>query len=199
MLIGAGVSVVVGLLFWPRGAGAELARGMGHAYATAATWLAASVDEVGRSGGGTGVTDGIRWSPERTASMDAARRLDDAYRQYLGERGAKPIPLSVVTRLLTGCARIRLTALTLDGLPDLVVPGGPPPLHEVVAARATVTAECAAVESWFDGFVVLDADSELSPNFLSVMNSRLCKGAQAMQGRYDVLNLHANWRTRFMS
>ena len=84
--------------------------------------------------------------------MASSRRLDDAYRQYLGERGAKRVPQSVVTRLLTGNARIRLTALTLDGLPDLVVPGGPAPLPEVVTARAAVTAECTVVESWFDRF-----------------------------------------------
>ena len=84
--------------------------------------------------------------------LASARRLDDAYRQYLGERGAKSVPLPVVTRLLTGTVRIRLTALTLEGLPDLTVPGGPPPLSEVVAARSTVAAECTAVESWFDRF-----------------------------------------------
>ncbi len=152
VLIGAAVSVVVGLLFWPRGAGAELARALGHAYATAASWLAATVDEVDRADDGSVATGGVRWTPERTAAMAAARRLDDAYRQYLAERGAKRVPLSVITRLVTGTARIRLTAVTLDGLPDLAVPGTPGPLPEVVKARATVSSECAAVESWFDQF-----------------------------------------------
>jgi len=101
--------------------------------------------------------------------MDAARRLDDAYRQYLGERGAKPVPLPVVTRLLTGSARIQLTAATLDGLPDLAVPGGPPPLPEVVAARAEVAAECAAVETWFDRFAAsLGARAPEAPPLLPV-------------------------------
>ena len=152
VLIGAVVSVVVGLLFWPRGAGAELARALGHAYAAAASWLAATVDEVGRADDGPVATGGVRWTPERTAAMAAARRLDDAYRQYLAERGAKQVPISVITRLVTGSARIRLTAVTLDGLPDLAVPGAPAPLPEVVTARATVSSECGAVESWFDRF-----------------------------------------------
>lgn len=151
VLIGAGVSVVVGLLFWPRGAAAQLARALGDAYATSAAWLSVAVDRVARPGGGTG-PGGPEWTPEHQAAVASARRLDDAYRQYLGERGAKQVPLPVVTRLLTGNARIRLTALTLDGLPDLTVPGGPPPLPEVVTARATVTAECTVVESWFDRF-----------------------------------------------
>jgi len=148
--IGAGVSVVVGLLFWPRGAASELSRAMASAYATSAAWLAAAVDEVARP-----VPDGSAatvpsLSPQHADALAAARRLDDAYRQYLVERGAKRVPLPVITRLLTGSARIRLTALTLDGLPDLTAPGGPPPLPEVVTARAAVSAECAAVESWFD-------------------------------------------------
>jgi uncharacterized membrane protein YccC len=167
VLIGAAVSVVVGLLFWPRGAGAELSRALGRSYATAAAWLATSVDQVGRAGAGrdvgspdagdvgtetTGASDRIRWSPERVAALGAARRLDDAYRQYLGERGAKSVPLSVVTSLLTGSARIRLTAVTLDGLPDLARPGDPAPPPQVLVARDAVTAECAAVEAWFDRF-----------------------------------------------
>ncbi len=152
VLIGAAVSVVVGLLFWPRGAAAALGRALGIAYATSASWLAEAVDLVARAGDGSTSPEGIAWTPERIAAMAAARRLDDAYRQYLGERGAKRVPQPVITRLLTGSARIRLTALTLDGLPDLAVPGGPAPLPEVIRARATVTAECASVESWFDRF-----------------------------------------------
>jgi uncharacterized membrane protein YccC len=148
VLIGAAVSVVVGLLFWPRGAGAQLAGALGDAYAAAAAWLSTAVDEVARAG----TAEGRPGTPDAAAALASARRLDDAYRQYLGERGAKPIPLPVITRLLTGTVRIRLTALTLEGLPDLTVPGGPPPLPEVVAARATVSAECAVVESWFERF-----------------------------------------------
>ncbi len=148
VLIGALVSVVVGLLFWPRGAAAQLAAALGDAYAAASAWLSVAVDQVARSQTGA---DG-RWGPEREEALASARRLDDAYRQYLGERGEKSVPLPVITRLLTGTVRIRLTALTLEGLPDLAVAGGPPPLPEVVTARATVTAECAAVESWFDRF-----------------------------------------------
>ncbi len=49
VLIGAVVSVVVGVLFWPRGAGSELVRALGGAYSTAASWLA-----VGRGRRGPG-------------------------------------------------------------------------------------------------------------------------------------------------
>ena len=81
--------------------------------------------------------------------MAAARRLDDAYRQFLSERGAKQVPLPTVTGLLTGCASIRLTARTLERLPVLATPGAPPPIHEVVVARTAVTASCGTMERWF--------------------------------------------------
>jgi uncharacterized membrane protein YccC len=147
--IGAGVSVVVGLLFWPRGAAAELARTLGEAYTTATAWLAAAVDRVGRDPTDSG---GAPFSPERTAAIDAAHRLDDAYRQFLSERGAKRVPQPVVTRLLTGCARIRVTAATLQDLPVLRSPEGMAPVPEVLAANAVVARECQAVEQWFAGF-----------------------------------------------
>jgi len=40
----------------------------------------------------------------------------------------------------------------------------------------------------YDAFVILDADSIVSPNFLSSMNARLESGAQAIQAYYSVLN-----------
>jgi hypothetical protein len=55
----------------------------------------------------------------------------------------------MVTRLLTGCAAIRLSALTLERLPVLAAPGGPPPIAEVVEARDVVTASCRSMEGWF--------------------------------------------------
>jgi 1,2-diacylglycerol 3-beta-glucosyltransferase len=51
----------------------------------------------------------------------------------------------------------------------------------------------------FDAFLILDADSVLTPNFLQVMNAALAQGHHAIQGRYDVLNLHEAWRTRLMA
>ena len=46
----------------------------------------------------------------------AARRLDDAFRGYLAERGAKPVPLAEVTSLVTGVGGLRLAA---DAVLDL--------------------------------------------------------------------------------
>lgn len=51
----------------------------------------------------------------------------------------------------------------------------------------------------FDAFLILDADSTLSPNFLSVMNAAMEQGHGVIQGRYDVLNVQEGWRTRLMT
>jgi len=142
--IGAAVSLAVGLLFWPRGATAELARAMSDAYATATAWLTHAVRAIG--------TPPDPASPERRAAEAAHRRLDDAYRQFLAERGAKQVPLPAVTELLTGSARVRLTALTLDTLPDLGELGDGTPLPAVDGAREALGQAFARSEAWYDGF-----------------------------------------------
>lgn len=48
-------------------------------------------------------------------------------------------------------------------------------------------------------FVILDADSVLSRNFLRVMNAELDRGSLVVQARYDVLNAEESWRTRMMA
>ena len=173
VMIGAAVSVGVGLLFWPRGAEAELARALGAAYATSAAWLTAAVDRVARPVPAATVPMGAEWTPEHTEALAAARRLDDAYRQYLGERGAKRVSQPVITRLLTGSARLRLTALTLDGLPDVAEAGGPAPVPEVVLARTAVAAECGAVEAWFDRFAAALGTRSLAVPPLRPVDDRL--------------------------
>lgn len=54
-------------------------------------------------------------------------------------------------------------------------------------------------EGWADAVVVVDADSEVSPNLLRAFAARLQAGACAVQARYGVLNPQASWRTRLMS
>ena len=102
--IGCAVSVAVGLLFWPRGAAAALGRALSEAYADSARYLAAAV-----AFGLACCDNGTPWRPppagEATRAAAASRRLDDAFRSYLAERGAKPVPLAEVTGLLTGRRR----------------------------------------------------------------------------------------------
>ena len=45
----------------------------------------------------------------------------------------------------------------------------------------------------YEGYVVVDADSQLSPNFLSAMAAGLARGADAQQGQYRVQNATTAW------
>lgn len=50
-----------------------------------------------------------------------------------------------------------------------------------------------------DAVVVVDADTEVSPNMLEAFASRIERGAHALQGLYGVLNPNDSWRTRLMT
>jgi uncharacterized membrane protein YccC len=108
--IGGAVSLLAGLLFWPHGAGRSLGRALGRAYEDSVAYLAAAVEF------GVGRCDPIGASapePPRQAALAAAaasRRLDDAFRSYLTDRGVKQVPLVDATRLVTGVTGVRLAA-----------------------------------------------------------------------------------------
>ena len=113
--IGGAVSLAVGVLFWPRGAGAALGRALADAYADSAEYLA------GAARFGIGRCDSVALpapAPTEAAARAAAaaRRLDDTFRSYLAERGAKPVPLAEVTSLVTGVVGLRLAG---DAVLDL--------------------------------------------------------------------------------
>jgi len=113
--IGGAVSLAVGLLFWPRGARAEFRRALGRAYIDSSSYLSQAV------GYAVACCDAVvpgGTAPRESALQAAAsaRRLDDTFRGYLAERGAKAIPLAEMTTLVTGVAGVRLAA---DAVLDL--------------------------------------------------------------------------------
>ena len=113
--LGCAVSLVVGLLFWPRGAAAALRQAVAEAYTYSARYLASAVEfATGRCDAGVPVRDAP--SDEAARAAAAARRLDETFRGYLAERGAKPVPLADVTGLLSGVVGLRLSA---DAVLDL--------------------------------------------------------------------------------
>jgi cellulose synthase/poly-beta-1,6-N-acetylglucosamine synthase-like glycosyltransferase len=52
---------------------------------------------------------------------------------------------------------------------------------------------------WADAVVVIDADAEVSPNFLEALARRFEAGEQAVQAHYGVSNPDASWRTRLLT
>ena len=85
---------------------------------------------------------------ESLRAAAAARRLDDAFRGFLAERGTKHLPLPDVAALITGVAVLRLTA---DAVVDLWERGdGGAPAGDRSAARNEVLAAGTQVFSWYE-------------------------------------------------
>ena len=148
--LGCAVSLVVGLLFWPRGAGAALRRALATAYADTAHYLDRAIEfgmlccEFGRPAPPVPMDEALR-------AVAASRRLDDAFRSYLAERGAKPVPLAEVTSLVTGVAALRLTA---DAVLDLWQRDQHQAEGDRAAARAELLQTSRHVNAWYDELAV---------------------------------------------
>jgi fusaric acid resistance family protein len=156
--IGTAVSLVVGVLFWPRGAAAALGKALSEAYADSARYLAGAVAYgLGRC------DDCVPTSPppreEAVAAAAAARRLDDTFRGYLTERGAKPIPLSEVTGLVTGVAGVRLAADAVLELWDGDGSAG----GDRSAARQELQSSAGLMTGWYEHFAASLAGAEPVP------------------------------------
>ncbi|MFJ9542500.1 FUSC family protein [Streptomyces sp. NPDC101225] len=143
--IGCAVSAGVGFLFWPRGAGAALGQAVAEAFAESARYLRTAV-----AYGVTRCDSLVRTAPvphsEKRAAAAAARRLDDAFRGFLGERGTKRLPLATVTVLITAVAVLRLTA---DSILDLWERDEPFPAGDRTAARKEILESGTAVCNWY--------------------------------------------------
>jgi hypothetical protein len=107
VLLGCGVSLVVGVLFWPRGAGAVVADDLADAFRQGSGYLAEAIDWVlGRSA--------LR--PQAgVATVVASMRLDDGLRGLLNEQGTKRVAKEQLWRLVGATMRLRLTAHALAG------------------------------------------------------------------------------------
>ena len=143
--IGFGVSLAVGVLFWPRGAGHALVQELAEAYAASARYLAAAVDfGVARCDRATEPRP--EPAAEAASAAAAARRLDDAFRTYLAERSAKRVALPEVTALVNGVVGLRLAG---DAVLDLWQRGGVTQ-GDRAAARAELVSIAAAVVGWYE-------------------------------------------------
>ncbi len=145
--LGGAVSLVVGLVFWPRGAGAALGRALGEAYVTSSRYLAQAV-AFGASRGDGSAPPSPAPEAEAMQAAAASRRLDDVFRGYLSERGSKPIPLAEVTGLVTGVAGVRLAADAVLDLWD----GDSAPDGQRSAARRELLSAAEYMSSWYGHF-----------------------------------------------
>ncbi|MFL6094547.1 MAG: FUSC family protein [Blastococcus sp.] len=136
--IGCAVSLAVGALFWPRGAAGTLRRALAEAYAESAAYLRTAAESGAVDGSPEAQTAGSR-------AAAAARRLDDAFREYLAERGRKRLSLAEVASLLTGVAGLRQTA---GAVSDLWAGAGPARI-DTPRAQLELIVTTERVTNWF--------------------------------------------------
>jgi uncharacterized membrane protein YccC len=107
--LGCAVSLVVGLLFWPRGAAALVGDDLGDAFRRGAAYLTQAVDWA----------LGVRQAPPSSAvaAVTASSRVDEALRAFLAEQGAKHMSNEDLWTLVMASTRLRLTAYAVASLP----------------------------------------------------------------------------------
>jgi hypothetical protein len=143
---------VVGFLFWPRGATAALGRALSTSFVANAAYLEDTVDRL------TTTSRHLDVGPSSRASHSAYLLLDDAFRQYLAERGAKVVSVETVAKLFTGANRIRLGAYTLSTLPVARLEQGETEVESVAVAGAVLRDTYAASYRWYREFAEMLAD-----------------------------------------
>ncbi|HEX6519335.1 MAG TPA: FUSC family protein [Streptosporangiaceae bacterium] len=141
--IGCVVSLVVGLLFWPRGAGGIVGDDLADSYRRGAAYLTEAVNWA----------LGLRPTPPRgsaASAITAGIRLDEGVRGFLAEQGSKRVSPEDLWRLVMASTRLRLTAYSLASLrpehactpqPDGAEPPGMAETRVVLARTAGNLAE----------------------------------------------------------
>jgi uncharacterized membrane protein YccC len=109
--IGCAVSILVGLVFWPRGASALVGEDLADAFRSGGQYLTQAVDWA--------LSERVLPPEAAVAAVTAALRLDDALRGFLAEQGTKRVSKEDLWSLVTATQQLRLTAHTLAGLRDV--------------------------------------------------------------------------------
>jgi uncharacterized membrane protein YccC len=143
--LGGAVSLAVGVLFWPRGAGKVVRDDLADAFHEAGAFMARATEWA------LGLRGAV---PDATGAVTADLRLADALRGYFAEQGTKRMPRDELWRLVGGTTRLRLTARSLSGLP--MPEAEPDPVSEALRDQAEHLA------SWFDrlGTSLINKDAE---------------------------------------
>jgi len=106
--IGCGVSLAVGVLFWPRGVSTVMANDLADAFRSGAAYLTQAVEWA--------LSELLVPPSAAVTSASATVRLDDAVRGFLTEQGSKRLSKEDLWALINAASRLRLTAYTLAGL-----------------------------------------------------------------------------------
>jgi uncharacterized membrane protein YccC len=149
--IGFAISLGVGILFWPRGAGAVLRDDLATACARGADCVVATTRLLGEAGDPNATARAAR------AADVALHRLDDAFRQYLAERSATPINVEDVGALVGGAVRVRRAAQSLTSL-SRMADGA-----RLEQCARNLDRELVALHSWYVAFGYAIVNSRPAP------------------------------------
>jgi hypothetical protein len=106
--LGCAVSLVVGVAFWPHGAGSVVSDDLADTFRRGAEYLTQAVDWA--------LGEPMAPPSAAIAAAAAGSRLDDALRGFLAEQGSKRVSKEDLWVLVNASIRLRLTANTLAGL-----------------------------------------------------------------------------------
>jgi hypothetical protein len=143
--LGCLVSLVVGVLFWPRGASSVVGDDLADAFRRDAAYLTQAVDwalGTRQVAPDTGV-----------AAATTATRLDEALRGFLAEQGAKKVSKEELWALVMATTRVRLTAYSLAGMRAPEVRHHPQ--RGTAFARSVLTRATADLVTFYDRVAVL--------------------------------------------
>jgi uncharacterized membrane protein YccC len=134
VVIGCAVSLVIGVLVWPRGAAGVVGEDLSEAYHHGGAYLAQAVSWA----------LGLRSQLPDAAgpAVTAGLRLDEALRGFLAEQGTKRLAKEDLWRLVGGALRLRLIAHSLAGLPH--------PVDDPDPARTALDSQAQRLACWYD-------------------------------------------------
>lgn len=144
--IGCAVSLVVGAMFWPRGASGIVGDDLADAYRSGGTYLAQAVDWA------LGLRGRVPEAAGPTAT--AGLRLDEAVRGYLSEQGSKRMAKEDLWLLVMASMRLRLTAYSLASLRRRGESGYPDAPEHVDGVRAALRRLAAEFDEFYERIAV---------------------------------------------
>jgi uncharacterized membrane protein YccC len=156
---GCGVSLLAGVLLWPRGAGAVVREALRADYDASVAYLAGAVELLQHRG------TLERGRALHREALEAHDILDTAFRQVLAERRAPTeLGLDAFGTLVAGAARVRRTAHAVTRAHEMwMEETAGDRCSTALEARAALDAETTAVAAWHRGLAGAFAGAVVPP------------------------------------
>ena len=132
ILVGLGTAVIVGTIFWPRGAHGELRASLASLFEAGAAYFAAAVRRV------LGRATQQEAAAASSQAVACGQRASDAFATFLTEPGPRRLPISIWSELLVAGNQLRVAG---DGLLARGRPFGPASAPAEVVERLVDAAD----------------------------------------------------------